>query len=220
MDEKIFNTLRVKHSESESKFKEYREANDISMEQASELSGITAEAIQNFESGNYCSGHEMEAYHLFFLQHIPNALDLYNETEEGLCILFDYIDPDTDEEVTGAELVIEGYKEAEDDGLQICIPELGPKFKEWREAGNMSLEQASELSGLEIEAIERLESGEKCPCYDFSAYHRFFFEHIPNASELYNIFMEETLAKHGYTYDEEGNEYKDGVRTDLQDEEQ
>lgn len=219
MEEKIFNTLRVKISESEPKFKEYREANDISLEQASELSGITVEAIQNFESGKYCLGHEMEAYHLFFLQHIPNALDLYEETEDGLCILFDYIHPDTAEEETGAELVIEAYDEAEDNGLQICIPELGPKFKEWREASNISLKQASEFSGLEIEAIERLESGEKCPGNDLSAYHQFFFEHIPNAGELYYNFMDEILANHGYTYDEEGNEYKDGVRTDMLDEE-
>lgn len=31
--------------------------------------------------------------------------------------------------------------------------------------------------------------------------------------------MDEILAKHGYTYDEEGNEYKDGVRTSSSDEE-
>ena len=94
-----------------------------------------------------------------------------------------------------------------------------PEFKEYREAGNISLEQASELSGMSIEAIGRLESGEICPADDMSAYHKFFFAHIPNARELYSRFMDETLAKHGYTYDEEGNEYKDGVRTHPLDEE-
>ena len=33
------------------------------------------------------------------------------------------------------------------------------------------------------------------------------------------LIMDEILAKHGYTYDEEGNEYKDGVRTSSSDEE-
>lgn len=218
MEEKIFNTLRVKSSESEPKFKEYREASNISLEQATELSGITTEAIQNFESGNYCLGNEMEAYHLFFLEYIPNAIDLYNQREDELYTLFDYIDADTGEEVTGAELIIEGCEEEENE-LQVRIPELGPQCKEWREACNISLEQASQLSGMEIEVIERLESGENCPYSDLTAYHKFFFEHIPNASELYNQFMDEILAKHGYTYDEEGNEYKDGVRTSSLDKE-
>ena len=220
MEEKIFNSLRVKSFESASVFKEYREAGNISLEQASELSGISVEAIQNFENDEYCLGKEMEAYHLFFLNHVPHANDLYDEQEDGLCTLFDYIDPDTGEEVEGAELVIEGYEEAEKEGLQVCIPDLGPQFKEWREGCNISLEQASELSGMPAEAIGRLESGEKCPCDDLLAYQEFFFAHIPHAGELYNRFMDETLAKHGYTYDEEGNEYKDGVRTDLLEDEE
>ena len=219
MEEKIFNSLRVKSFDSEPEFKEYREAGNISLEQASELSGIAIESIQKFENGEYCLGKEMQAYHLFFLEHVPNALDLYDQEEDGLYILFDYIDPDTGEEVRGAELVIEGYEEAESEGLQVSVPELGPLFKEWREASHISLEQASELSGMSIEAIGRLESGEICPADDMSAYHKFFFAHIPNARELYSRFMDETLAKHGYTYDEEGNEYKDGMRTHPLDEE-
>ena len=92
---------------------------------------------------------------------------------------------------------------------QVAIPVLRESLRQ----------QASELSGMSIEAIGRLESGEICPADDMSAYHKFFFAHIPNARELYSRFMDETLAKHGYTYDEEGNEYKDGVRTHPLDEE-
>lgn len=219
MEEKIFNSLRVKSYDSGAEFKKYREAENISLEEASELAGISVEAIQNFERGEYCLGKEMEAYHLFFLNHVPDALDLYDEEEDGLYILFDYIDPDTGEEVRGAELVIEGYEEAENDELQISVPDLGLQFKEWREASNISLEQASQLSGMEIDAIERVESGEKCSGSDLSAYHKFFFAHIPNADDLYNSFMDDFLGKRGYTYDEEGNEYKDGVPTHPFDEE-
>ena len=109
--------------------------------------------------------------------------------------------------------------EKEFNKLTVRIPELGPRFKEWREDCNISLEQASELSGLSTEAIGRLESGDKCPCDDLSAYQEFIFAHIPHAGELFNNFMDEFLAKRGYTYDEEGNEYKDGVRTHPSDEE-
>ena len=109
--------------------------------------------------------------------------------------------------------------EKEFNKLMVRIPELGSNFKVWREDCNISLEQASQLSGMSIEAIEQLESGDKCPCDDLSAYQEFFFAHIPHADELCNNFINEFLAKRGYTYDEEGNEYKDGVRTDLLDEE-
>ena len=100
--------------------------------------------------------------------------------------------------------------------LRVKSFESASEFKEYREAGNISLEQASQLSGMSVEAIERLESGETCPCDDLSAYQEFFFAHVPHAGELYNRFMDDFLAKRGYTYDEEGNEYKDGVRTDLE----
>ena len=44
---------------------------------------------------------------------------------------------------------------------QVAIPVLRERLRQ----------QASELSGMSIEAIGRLESGEICPADDMSAYH-------------------------------------------------
>ena len=67
----------------------------------------------------------------------------------------------------------------------------------------------------EIDRIVKLENGEICLADEMMTYHEFFFKHIPHAKELYTKFSDELLAKHGYTYDEEGNEYYHGKRDDA-----
>ena len=104
-------------------------------------------------------------------------------------------------------------EEKEFDRLLVKIPELAPKMKACREAGQITLEEASSLSGLDVETLKKVENGEYCQGDEMVAYHEFFMKNIPNARELYSNFMDEILAEHGYTYDEEGNEYKDGVPT-------
>ena len=215
MENKEFNRLIVKTPELAPKFKEYREAGEITLEEASSLSGLDVEILQKVENGEYCQGDDMVAYHQFFLNHVPNAIEIYDECEDGVSAKFDYLDAETGEEVKGADLIIENKDDEETEGLRITIPELGPQFKVWREANNITLEQASELSGMDIETMKKLENGEPSTADAIHAYHEFFLNHIPNAPELYNNFMDVFLAKHGYTYDEEGNEYKDGVPTNA-----
>ena len=65
--------------------------------------------------------------------------------------------------------------------LYMKAPELGPKCKEIREGKNVSLEQASELSGLDIETFQKIENGEECTGNALIAYYNFCYEHIPCA---------------------------------------
>lgn len=213
MEEKEFNKLLVKTPELAPKMKACREAGCITLEEASALSGLDVETLQKVENGDYCQGDDMVAYQQFFLNHVPDALDVFDECEEGISTKFDYMDPETGDEVKGADLNIKSTDDEEAAGFHVSIPELGPKFKEWREASNITLEQASQLSGIDVDMMQKLESGKNCTAEAINAYHEFFMKHIPNAPVLYANFMEEILTKHGYTYDEEGNEYKDGVPT-------
>lgn len=93
--------------------------------------------------------------------------------------------------------------------LLVRVPDLGPKFKGWREDCHIPVERVTEFCGVDIECIQEFENGELCDADLLVAYQRFFFENIPNAWKLYNDFMDEILAKLGYTYDEEGNEYNE-----------
>lgn len=213
MEEKEFNKLLVKTPELAPKMKACREAGCITLEEASALSGLDVETLQKVENGDYCQGDDMVAYYQFFLNHVTGGLEVFDECEEGISAKFDYMDQETGEEVKGADLVIENTDDEETEELQIVIPELGPQFKAWREANNITLEQASQLSDMDVDTMQKVESGEACTADAINAYYQFFLNHIPNARELYSNFMDEILAKHGYTYDEEGNEYKDGVPT-------
>ena len=219
MDEKDFSRLMARTPELAPKYKEYREAGEITLEEASTLSGLDIETLRKVESGEYCPGEDMATYHSFFLEHVPNAIDIFDECEEGIATTFDYIVIETGEEVIGAELVYEIEDDEKPEGLRISMPGLGPQFKLWREESNITLEQASELSGMDIETIQKLENGEPCTADPIHAYHKFFFKHIPDAPKKYENFINDYLADLGYTYDEEGNEYKDGVRTTGFDEE-
>lgn len=213
MEDKEFYRLMVKTPELAPKYKEWREAGEITLEEASSLSGLDIETLQKVENGEYCQGDEMVAYHRFFLNHVPNGIDIFDECEDGVSAKFDFLNTETGEEVKGADLVIENEDEEESEELQVAMPELGPQFKVWREASNITLEQASELSGMDIETLQIVENGEACTCDDIKLYHEFFLENIPDAPKLYMNYMDEILAREGYTYDEEGNEYKDGVPT-------
>ena len=213
MDEKDFNRLMTRTPELAPKYKEYREAGEITLEEASTLSGLDMETLRKVESGEYCPGEDMETYHRFFLEHVPNAVDIFDECEEGIATTFDYIVIETGEEVIGAELVYEIEDEENPEGLKISMPQLGPQFKRWREENNITLEQASELSGMDIETLQKAENGEYCSRDAIMAYHKFFFNHIPDAPKIFENYMNDFLADLGYTYDEEGNEYKDGVPT-------
>ncbi len=215
MEEKEFNRLMVKTPELAPKYKKWREDSWITLEEASALSGLDIETLLKVESGEYCPGDDMVAYHRFFLNHVPNGIDIFDDCEEGVCTKFDYMDSETGEEVIGADLVIELEDDKESEGLKMSIPELGPQFKVWREASNITLEQASKLSGMDIETLQIVENGEPCTSDAIMVYHKFFMNYIPDAPKLYENFMDEFLAKAGYTYDEEGNEYKDGVRTNV-----
>ena len=216
MEDKEFNRLLVKTPQLALKMKACREAGEITLEEASSLSGLDIETLQKVENGEYCQGYDMVSYHRFFLNHVPNAIEIYDACEEGISAQFDYLDAETGEEVTGADLVIgnEDDDEAEDsDEVEVCMPELGPQFKAWREASNMTLEQASQLSGMDRKIMQKVENNQTTKLTDVMAYHDFFMKHIPNARKLYHDFMDQFLAKYGYTYDKEGNEYKDGVPT-------
>ena len=215
MENQEFNRLMVKTPELAPKFKKWRESGEITLEEASSLSGLDVDTLQKVENGEYCQGSDMMAYHLFFLNHVPNAIELFDECEDGISAKFDFLDPETGEEVQGADLIIDNMDDEKSEGLKITMPELGPQFKEWREANHITLEQASLLSGMDVNTMKKLENGEPSTTNAIHAYHEFFMKHIPNAQKLYNDFMDDFLTKLGYTYDEEGNEYKDGVRTNV-----
>lgn len=179
------------------KYKAWRESNNLSLEQVSEFSGIEIETLQRVESGENCTTDELLAYHKFFAAQEPNAIEAFDNFVNEVLADNGYSIEDFEDEES----------EEESPGLQVSIPDLGPKFKEWREASHITLEQASQLSGMEIDRIVKLENGEICLADEMMTYHEFFFKHIPHAKELYTKFSDELLAKHGYTYDEEGNEY-------------
>ena len=190
------------------KYKAWRETNNLSLEQVSELSGMEIDTLRRVESGENCTTDELLAYHKFFAAQEPNAIEAFDNfvnevlTDHGYSIE-DFEDEESEEEGE------------ESPGLQVSIPDLGPKFKEWREASHITLNQTSELTGMEIDRIVKLENGEICLADEMMTYHEFFFKHIPHAKELYTKFSDELLAKHGYTYDEEGNEYYHGKRDDA-----
>ena len=183
------------------KYKAWRESNNLSLEQVSEFSGIEIETLQRVESGENCTTDELLAYHKFFAAQESNAVEAFDNF--------------VNEVLADNGYSIEDFEEEESPGLQVSIPDLGPKFKEWREASHITLEQASQLSGMEIDSIVKLENGEICLADEMMTYHEFFFKHIPHARKLYMEFGDEILAKHGYTYDEEGNEYYHGKRDDA-----
>ena len=187
------------------KYKAWRESNNLSLEQVSEFSGIEIETLQRVESGENCTTDELLAYHKFFAAQEPNAIEAFDNFVNEVLADNGYSIEDFEDEES----------EEESPGLQVSIPDLGPKFKEWREASHITLEQASQLSGMEIDSIVNLENGEICLADEMMTYHEFFFKYIPHAKELYTKFSDELLAKHGYTYDEEGNEYYHGKRNDA-----
>ena len=187
------------------KYKAWRESNNLSLEQVSEFSGIEIETLQRVESGENCTTDELLAYHKFFAAQESNAIEAFDNFVNEVLADNGYSIEDFEDEES----------EEESPGLQVSIPDLGPKFKEWREASHITLEQASQLSGMEIDSIVNLENGEICLADEMMTYHEFFFKHIPHAKELYTEFSDELLAKHGYTYDEEGNEYYHGKRDDA-----
>ena len=183
------------------KYKAWRETNNLSLEQVSGLSGMEIDTLQRVESGENCTTDELLAYHKFFAAQESNAIEAFDNF--------------VNEVLADNGYSIEDFEEEESTGLQVSIPDLGPKFKEWREASHITLEQASQLSGMEIDSIVKLENGEICLADEMMTYHEFFFKHIPHARKLYMEFGDEILAKHGYTYDEEGNEYYHGKRNDA-----
>ena len=183
------------------KYKAWRETNNLSLEQVSGLSGMEINTLQRVESGENCTTDELLAYHKFFAAQESNAVEAFDNF--------------VNEVLADNGYSIEDFEEEESPGLQVSIPDLGPKFKEWREASHITLEQASQLSGMEIDSIVKLENGEICLADEMMTYHEFFFKHIPHARKLYMEFGDEILAKHGYTYDEEGNEYYHGKRDDA-----
>lgn len=183
------------------KYKAWRETNNLSLEQVSELSGMEIDTLRRVESGENCTTDELLAYHKFFAAQEPNAIEAFDNF--------------VNEVLADNGYSIEDFEEEESTGLQVSIPDLGPKFKEWREASHITLEQASQLSGMEIDSIVKLENGEICLADEMMTYHEFFFKHIPHARKLYMEFGDEILAKHGYTYDEEGNEHYHGKRDDA-----
>lgn len=204
MEDKEFNEVRVKAPELGPKYKEWREENNISLEQASEISRLEIDIIQRFESGEYCSEDEMIAYHQFFLRNIPNVLKRYDLSEEKI---FTQLVFDIDGKIiNGAEarkeiLESEESKKKEEqkpDGLYVKMHELGPKFKEWREESNISLEQASEITGIDMKNLQKLEGGELCMLGDVMAYHDFFLNHIPNGKERYQKIINELLVNRGH----------------------
>jgi hypothetical protein len=71
--------------------------------------------------------------------------------------------------------------------MRVKAPLLGPKYKKWREENNFSLEQASEISGLEIATIKTFESGLYVTEDEMIAYHKFFLQHIPNVLQRYDL---------------------------------
>ena len=151
------------------KYKAWRESNNLSLEQVSEFSGIEIETLQRVESGENCTTDELLAYHKFFAAQEPNAIEAFDNFVNEVLADNGYSIEDFEDEES----------EEESPGLQVSIPDLGPKFKEWREASHITLEQASQLSGMEIDSIVNLENGEICLADEMMTYHEFFFKHIP-----------------------------------------
>lgn len=79
--------------------------------------------------------------------------------------------------------------------LEVCMPGLGSQYKEWREASHMTLEQASQLSGMDMDLMQKVENGQTTKVADIMNYHDFFMKHIPNARELYHDYVQDMLAK-------------------------
>lgn len=223
MEDKEINEVRVKAPELGPKYKGWREENNISLEQASEISGLEIDIIQKFESGEYCSEDEMIAYHQFFLRNIPNVLKRYDLSEEKI---FTQLVFDIDGKVyNGAEVrkeIVESEESEEEeeinqDDIYVQMHELGPQFKEWREESNISLEQASEITGIDIENLQKLEGGERCMFKDVMAYHAFFLEYIPNGVERYQKFLNKVLVSHGHEeIDFEDINWDDEEETDAE----
>ena len=93
-------------------------------------------------------------------------------------------------------------EESLNNGVPIRVLELGGKYMQWREANHISLEQASEITGLSIATIQAIESGDYCFSKNLLRYNEFILEYIPNGEELFEEYMKEVLARHGYTDDD------------------
>ena len=82
---------------------------------------------------------------------------------------------------------------------------------------NISLEQASEITGIDIENLQKLEGGERCMFKDVMAYHAFFLEYIPNGVERYQKFLNKVLVSHGHEeIDFEDINWDDEEETDAE----
>ena len=55
-------------------------------------------------------------------------------------------------------------------------PFVGYSSRQWRETCQISLEQASELTGVGIDAIQAIENGGRCTQRDFQKYSDFLFD--------------------------------------------
>ena len=82
------------------------------------------------------------------------------------------------------------------DNMIVRLKELGPKYRTWREEAHISLEQASQLSGVGILNILVLENGLDCFYADFLKYTDFIVEHVPNGEQLIEEYFKEFEARH------------------------
>lgn len=213
MEENKNEILYMKAPELGPKCKEIREGKNVSLEQASELSGLSVEVLQKFEGGEYCLEDEGLNYLRFILTQDPKLFERYGISQDYLFANFVYSMNGKEwkgEDVLGEVIAAmdsedEEMEDGEDeenmdlDDIFVKIPELGTLFKDQREALNISLEQASELSGIDIETFQKIENSEECNGNDLIAYYNFCYEHIPCAQELFRNFVDGVLADHGYT---------------------
>ena len=211
MEENKNEILYMKAPELGPKCKEIREGKNISLEQASELSGLSVEVLQKFEGGEYCLEDEGLNYLRFILTQDPKLFERYGISQDYLFANFVYSmngkewkGEDVLDEVIAAmddedeEMEDGGEDENMDlDDIFVKIPELGTLFKDQREALNISLEQASELSGIDMETFQKIENSEECNGNDLIAYYNFCYEHIPCAQELFRNFVDGVIAEHG-----------------------
>ena len=88
--------------------------------------------------------------------------------------------------------------------MVVKLKELGPRYRTWREEAHISLEQASQLSGVGIYDILALENGLDCLYTDFLKYNDFIVEHVPNGEQLLEEYFNEVEAR----YSDEDFEYE------------
>ena len=200
--------LYLKAPEIGPKCKEIREEKNISLEQASELSGLSIEVLQKFEGGEYCSEDEGMNYLRFIQKQDPNLFEQCGKNKDYFFANFVYSmngeewkEEDVLDEATAA-INCEDEETEDDENMDlndmfVKIPQLGALFKNQREALNISLEQASEHSCLDMETFQKIENGEECTDNDFIAYYHFCIEYLPCAQELFQNFSDGVLDEHG-----------------------